>query len=129
MAKRFSTAKGPSQRQLRAGEVLRHALVEILQREDLTDPAMVGVSVTVTEVRPSPDLRQANVYCTSLGGRNTTAVVRALNDAAVFLRGLLGRKIELKFTPALRFLEDASFDEAERIDNLLADPAVKRDIS
>lgn len=129
MPKRFSTSNGPSQRQLRAGELVRHALVEILQREDLRDPALGGVSVTVSEVRPSPDLRHASVYCSALGGENTAEVVKGLNRVAPYLRGLLGKKIEMKFTPELRFVKDESFDEAERIDELLSRSDVQRDIS
>lgn len=128
MAKRFSNAKGPSQRQLRAGEVIRQALVEILSREELRDPALAGVSVTVSEVRASPDLKQATAYCTPLGGAGKDEVVAALNRVAPYLRGLLGKKIELKFTPALRFMSDESFAEAAKIDQLLSSPSVRRDL-
>lgn len=132
MASRFSTPKGPSQRQLRAGELIRHALVEILQREDLREPALEGVSVTVSEVRASPDLKQATVFCAPLGGSmskaSTADIVKALNRAAPHLRHLLGRRIDLKFTPALTFRDDASFREAARIDELLSRPDVKRDL-
>ncbi len=129
MAKRFSTAKGPSQRQLRAGELIRHALVEIMQRETLRDPALEGVSVTVSEVRVSPDLKQASVYAAPLGGENQVEVVGALNKVAPYLRGVLGKKIDLKFTPALKFMSDETFAEAQRIDALLARPDVARDLS
>ncbi|MEQ8936863.1 MAG: 30S ribosome-binding factor RbfA [Amphiplicatus sp.] len=129
MANRFSSAKGPSQRQLRAGELIRHALVEIFQREDLRDPALAGVSVTVSEVRPSPDLKQATAFVTPLGGGHEPEVVAALNKSAPFLRGLLGKRIDLKFTPALKFVADASFSEARRIDELLASPEVARDLA
>lgn len=128
MANRFSSAKGPSQRQLRAGELIRHALVEIFQREDLRDPALSGVSLTVSEVRASPDLKQATAFVSPLGGGDEAAIVAALNKSAPYLRGLLGRRIELKFTPALKFIADASFAEARRIDELLASPAVARDL-
>ena len=129
MAKRFSSSKGPSQRQLRAGELVRHALVDILMREELHEPALSGVSVTVTEVRPSPDLRHATVYCTALGGGDVEEVIAALNEAAPHLRGLLGRQIEMKFTPSLTFRRDGSFEEAARIDDLLARPEVRRDLA
>ncbi len=129
MTKRFSNSSGPSQRQLRAGEVLRHALVEIIQRETFHDPALAGVSVTVSEVRVSPDLKQASVYAAPLGGENQGEVVAALNKGAAYLRGLLGKNIDLKFTPALTFLSDETFSEAERIDALLARPDVARDLS
>ena len=132
MPSRFSSAKGPSQRQLRAGELIRHALVEILQREDLRDPALAGVSITVSEVRPSPDLKQATVYCAALGGAlkgdDPAQLIAALNRAAAAIRGHLGRRIDMKFTPALKFKADESFSEAQRIEDLLASPAVKRDL-
>lgn len=128
MANRFSSAKGPSQRQLRAGELIRHALVEIFQREDLRDPALSGVSLTVSEVRASPDLKQATAFVSPLGGGDEAAIVAALNKSAPYLRGLLGRRIDMKFTPALKFIADASFAEARRIDELLASPAVARDL-
>ncbi len=128
MPKRRSHARGPSQRQLRAGEVIRHALVDIFQRESLREPVLTGVSITVSEVRPSPDLRQASVFCTPLGGVNEAEVIAALNKAAPFLRGLLGRQIEMKFTPALLFRGDESFAEARKIDALLAREEVARDL-
>ncbi|WDI32651.1 30S ribosome-binding factor RbfA [Hyphococcus flavus] len=128
MAKRFSKTKGPSQRQLRAGELVRHALVEILQREPLRDPALDGVSVTVSEVRVSPDLKQASIYAAPLGGTAQDDVVSALNRVAPYLRSLLGKKIDMKFTPALTFKSDDTFEEARKIDALLARPDVARDL-
>lgn len=128
MSRRASRSKGPTQRQLRAGELMRHALAEILQRESLREPALAGVSVTVSEVRASPDLKQATVFCLPLGGERETEVVAALNHAAPRLRGLLGRKVDLKFTPTLKFVVDKSFAEARRIDELLARPDVARDL-
>lgn len=122
-------AQGPSQRQLRAGELVRHALVEILQEADIADPALVGVSITVTEVRMSPDLRHATVFVEPLGGGQAAEVVEALNRHARFLRGRLGHAIELKFTPQLKFLHDESFDEAQRMNRLFEDPRVRRDLS
>ena len=121
-------AQGPSQRQLRAGELVRHALVTILREEDVTDPALVGVSVTVTEVRMSPDLRHATVFTEPLGGVHANEVVDGLNRHAKFLRGRLGRSIELKFTPDLKFLHDESFNEAARMNRLFEDPRVRRDL-
>ncbi|MHA7873095.1 MAG: 30S ribosome-binding factor RbfA [Hyphococcus sp.] len=129
MAKRFSQSRGPTQRQRRAGELIRHALAEILQREDLREPALQGLSVTVSEVRVSPDLKQATAYAAPLGGAGQKDVVAALNKVAPYLRGLLGKKIEMKFTPALRFESDDTFAEAEKIDALLARPDVQRDLS
>jgi ribosome-binding factor A len=123
-----SGAQGPSQRQLRAGELVRHALVEILREEDIADPALQGVSVTVTEVRVSPDLRHAAVFVEPLGGAHAAEVVGGLNRHARFLRGRLGHAIEMKFTPELKFVHDESFDEAARMDRLFDDPRVRRDL-
>ena len=121
--------QGPSQRQLRAGELIRHALVEVLREEELQDEAMRGVSVTVTEVRLSPDLRHASVFVEPLGGGHAAEVVGALNRHAKFLRGRLGRHIDMKFTPELKFLHDVSFDEAERMARLFDDPRVRDDLA
>ena len=123
-----TSAKGPSQRQLRAGELIRHALVEILQREDLREPALGGVSITVSEVRTSPDLKQATVFCAPLGGGGEEEATAALNRAAPYIRHLLGRKIDMRYTPALKFRTDESFAEAQKIDALLASPKVRRDL-
>lgn len=113
-------ADGPSQRQLRAGELVRHALVEILSREDLREPALTGVSVTVGEVRASADLKHMSVFVAGLGRGDPHAIATALNRHAGFLRGRLGRAVSLKFAPELRFLPDLSYDEAARITALLA---------
>jgi ribosome-binding factor A len=121
--------QGPSQRQLRAGELVRHSLVEILREEEITgDPVLEGVSVTVTEVRMSPDLRHATVFVEPLGGGQASAVVQGLNRHTRFLRGRLGRAIDMKFTPELKFLHDESFDEAQRMNRLFDDPRVRRDL-
>ena len=121
MARRFETpSRGPSQRQLRAGELVRHALAEMLMRGEVHEESLRGLSVTISEVRASPDLRVATVYCTALGGEGTDEAVEALNLAAPRLRGVLGTKIATKFTPELRFRRDESFDEAQRIEALLA---------
>jgi ribosome-binding factor A len=123
-----SHAKGPSQRQLRVGEVLRHALSDIMRQTDIRDPDLSGVSVTVTEVKPSPDMRHATAFVEPLGGRNAGAIIAALNRHRGFLRGELGRTITLKFTPELRFVEDTSFAEAERIARILHSERVARDL-
>lgn len=120
---------GPSQRQLRAGELIRHALVEILREEDFDDEALAGTSVTLTEVRMSPDLRHAVCFIEPLGGEHAPEVVKALNRHVKFLRGRLGREIDMKFTPDLKFLHDESFDEAERIGRLFDDPKVRQDLA
>ena len=120
---------GPSQRQLRVGEMLRHALAEILNRSEIRDADLDGVSVTITQVKPSPDMRYATVYCAPLGGKNTGPVIAALNRHKGFLRGQMGHMISIKFTPDLRFVEDQSFAEAEKIENLLKSPEVQRDLA
>lgn len=123
---------GPSQRQLRAGELIRHALVEVLREEEISDPALSGVSVTVSEVRMSPDLKHALCFVEPLGagvtGQETADVVAALNRAARFLRGKLGRHIDMKFTPDLKFIHDESFNSAAAMDRLFADPRVQADL-
>ena len=122
--------RGPSQRQLRAGELVRHALVEILRAQEITDPDLAGVSVTLTEVRMSPDLRNATVFVEPLGGgEQAVVVVKALNRHHKFLRGRLGHAIDMKFTPALKFLHDETFDEAARMNRLFADPQVAQDLA
>lgn len=125
---RHAKSKAPSQRQLRAGELVRHALVDILAREEFRDPALQGVSVTVSEVRVSPDLKHAVAFVEPLGGAHADDVVAGLNRASAFLRGRLGREIDMKFTPRLRFLHDESFDAASDMDALLSSPEVARDL-
>src|ERR1700761_4363738 len=120
---------GPTQRQLRVGEMLRHALAEILSRSDIRDTDLDGVSVTITQVKPSPDMRYATVYCAPLGGGNADRVIAALNRHKGFLRGQMGHMISTKFTPDLRFAEAQSFAEAEKIENLLKSPEVQRDLA
>ncbi|MFN7180996.1 30S ribosome-binding factor RbfA [Hyphomonas sp.] len=131
MARKSASPGLPSQRQLRAGEIVRHALAEIIAREDFRDPDLAGVLVTVGEVRCSPDLKHANIFVTPLGDdteEGRAKLAAALNRASAFLRGRLGREIELKFTPVLNFIADKSYDEATAIDRLLADPRVRRDL-
>ncbi len=122
-------AKAPSQRQLRVGEELRHALAWILERGDIRDPGLGGVAVTVTEVRVSPDLRNATAFVMPLGGGESEDVVAALNRAAPFLRRKIGKAVKLKYLPGLNFIADRSFDQAGRIDDLLKDPSVARDLA
>ena len=121
--------KAPTQRQLRAGELMRHALVEIFREEEINDPALAGVSVTVSEVRMTPDLRSAVVFVEPLGGLNPREMVDGLNRHAKFIRGKLGRSIDMKFTPELKFFHDDSFNEAARIGRLFDDPKVRRDLT
>jgi len=102
--------------------------VEILREEDLQDPALAGVSVTVTEVRVSPDLKHALCFVEPLGGARAAEVTAGLNRVARFLRGRLGHAIEMRFTPQLRFVHDESFEAADKMNQLLSDPRVRRDI-
>ena len=120
--------KGPSQRQLRAGELIRHALAEILARGEVHDPVIEKHTITVPEVRLTPDLRLATIYVMPLGGRDTGEVLDALERNKRFLRGELAHRINMKFAPEIRFRLDERFDEADRIDKLLHDPRVTRDL-
>lgn len=119
---------GPSQRQLRAGELVRHALVDILAHEELRDPDLKGVSVTIGEVRASPDLKHMTAFVSALGPADPRMIAAALGRCAGFLRGRLARMIDLRFTPELHFQPDVSYDEARHIDELLASPEVARDL-
>ena len=114
-----SSQQEPGQRQLRVGEELRHVLAEVLGRDALRDPAMQGVSVTVSEVRVSPDLRRATAYVIPLGGREVGNVIDALNRAAGYIRGRVSRMVNMKFSPSFVFEADTAFDEAGRINALL----------
>ncbi|MBE0530514.1 MAG: 30S ribosome-binding factor RbfA [Rhodospirillales bacterium] len=121
--------KPVSQRQLRVGEAVRHALAEIFERGLLRDPSLSGVSVTVTEVKVSHDLRNAIAFVTPLGGGDADAVVEALGRAAPFLRRRVAEAVNLKFAPNLSFRIDESFDYAGRIEALLGNPEVARDLT
>ena len=114
---------GQSQRQLRVGEMLRHALSAILNRGDLRDPDLAGKSVTVTEVRMSPDLRNATAFVQPLGGGDATKVIAALGRAEPFLKRQVAAEVELRYVPSFSFTPDTSFDQATRIDALLKDAA------
>jgi ribosome-binding factor A len=120
---------GPSQRQLRVGEALRHAIAEVLRDNEIHDSDLDGVSVTITQVKPSPDMRYATVYCEPLGGQNAQAIIAALNRHKGFVRGEMGHKIAMKFTPELRFVEDESFAEAQKIETILKSDRVSRDLA
>lgn len=130
MPRHHQPAKHPggSQRQLRVGETVRHAIAEILAHGDVHDPDLESHIVTIPEVRMSPDLKLATVYVMPLGGTDTDAVIAALDRNKKFLRGDVARRVNLKFAPDLRFRVDDRFDEAERIEKLLRTPAVQRDI-
>jgi ribosome-binding factor A len=124
-----SAAPGGSQRQLRVGEIVRHAVAEILSQGHVHDPDLEGHIITVPEVRMSPDLKLATIYVMPLGGRDTDVVIAALERHKKFLRGEVARRVNLKFAPDIRFRADDRFDEAERIEKLLRTPAVQRDLA
>lgn len=129
--KKHANNHEPSQRQLRAGELVRHALVDVLAREEFRDPDLQGVTVTIGEVRCSPDLRHANIFCSPLGLNDKADIERVsagLNRAASFLRGRLGREIEMKFTPQLHFIPDLSYNEASEMDAVFRRAEVARDL-
>lgn len=121
--------KQPTQRQLRVGEELRHALVSIFERQELRDPVLRGISITVSEVRLGKDLRSAIVFVSPLGGDDAHEVVSALSRASGFLRGAVAKRVQLRYMPTLRFEHDQSFDEATHIDEIFRRPAVARDLT
>src|SRR5215468_4284202 len=124
-----SSASGGSQRQLRVGELVRHAVADILSQGSVHDADLEGHIITVPEVKMSPDLKLATVYVMPLGGRDTEVVIAALERNKKFLRGEVARRVNLKFAPDIRFRADQRFDEAERIEKLLRTPAVQRDLA
>jgi ribosome-binding factor A len=125
---RRESGNAPSQRALRAGELVRHALADIFSRGEVHDPVLESHLITVPEVRMSPDLRLATVYVMPLGGRDGREVLEALERNKRFLRGEIAHRINMKFAPDVRFRIDERFDEADRIDRLLRSPEVKRDL-
>ncbi len=126
---RGSPAAGPSQRQLRVGEELRHALVGILRDSHARDPDLREVNVTVTEVRVSPDLANATAFVMPFAGQNSVAIVAALNRASVYFRTLIARSVQLRHAPRISFALDTSFGYAAKIEGLLRDPEVQRDLA
>jgi ribosome-binding factor A len=120
--------RGPSQRQLKVGELIRHALAEIFSRGDVVDDVIARHSLTVPEVRMSPDLKIATCFVMPLGGGEAEEVVAHLEKHKRFLRGELSRRVTLKYMPELRFKVDTSFQTSARIDELLASPQVARDL-
>lgn len=128
MPKRFDNRSGPSQRQLRVGELIRRTLADLLLRGDLHDPDLDGALITVGEVRTSPDLRVATVFVLPLGGQDADRILAALNRAKNEIRRNLTREIRLKFSPELRFVLDETFDQMDRTRKMLADERVQRDL-
>lgn len=128
MTARDKGPKAPSQRQLKVGEVIRHALAEIFVRGEVMDEVVSKHSLTVPEVRMTPDLKLATAYVMPLGGGEAEVVVAHLEKHKRFLRGEVAKRVNLKFMPELRFKVDVSFEESARIDALLASPQVARDL-
>ncbi|MCW5697055.1 MAG: 30S ribosome-binding factor RbfA [Bauldia sp.] len=122
-----ASAKAPSQRQLRVGELIRHALAELLARGEVHDPDIEAMTITIPEVRMSPDLKLATCYVMPLGGRDAEKAVAALQRNQRYLRGAVGRTLTLRYTPDLRFRVDDTFAEGDRIDALLRSDKVRRD--
>ena len=134
MAPRSSAAKSrstaaPTQRQLRVGEEMRHALARIFERGELHDPALHEAPLTVTEVRVSPDLKRATAYVMPLAGRNAAEIMAGLKRGAGHLRRLVAQEVKLRVAPQIFFALDQSFDEASRIESLLRREDVARDLS
>ena len=122
------SSPGGSQRQRRVGELVRHALAEMLTRGDVHDPVIEKHMITIPEVRVTADLRLATIYVMPMGGRDAEEVVAAFERHKKYLRGEIAHRINLKFAPDIRFRVDDRFAEAERIDKLLRSPDVKRDL-
>ena len=123
-----SASRAPSQRQLRIAELVRHAISEALIRGEIIDDVITRHVISVPEVRMSPDLKVATAYIMPLGGKDGPAVIKALASHAKFLRGIIARKVTMKYTPNLRFLLDGSFEYATKIDGLLRTEEVSRDL-
>ena len=119
---------GPSQRMLRVGELVRHALASVFARGDIEDEALDGAVITVPEVRMSNDLKLANAYVMPLGGQRAEEIVEALNRHRKFIRGRISPDLGLKFAPEVKFFVDTTFDEFGRIDALLRTDRVQRDL-
>lgn len=119
MKRHQQNAKGPSQRQLRVGEQLRHIIAETMARGHFQNEALLDAHVTVAEVRVTPDLKQAKVFVMSLGGQDMEAILPALNAESSIFQKDIGRQLNMKFTPKVHFLRDESFDEAQKIDEIL----------
>ncbi|CAN7581337.1 30S ribosome-binding factor RbfA [Bosea sp. LjRoot90] len=123
-----SQGSGPSQRQLRVGELIRHALAEMLARGEIHDDVLAKYVITVPEVRLSPDLKLATCYIMPLGGQDVAPVLKALSGHTRYIRGEIAQRVNLKYAPNVRFLRDESFAEAERVDALLYSEKVRQDL-
>jgi ribosome-binding factor A len=123
-----SSRSAPTQRQLRIGELVRHKLAEMLARGEIHDDIIASHVITVPEVRLSPDLKLASAYVVTLGGDDTAVVIEALNRNKKYIRAQVAQAVNLKFAPDIRFLRDETFEEASRIDQLLASAKVRQDI-
>ncbi len=121
-------ARGPSQRQLRAGELVRHAVADVLTREEIHHEDLAGVAITVTEVALSPDLRQATCYIMPLGGKDSDKILKALHRIRPWMGGQVAKRVSLKFAPRLHFRVDGSFDNASHINDLLRREDVAPDL-
>jgi ribosome-binding factor A len=128
LTRRSKSSAPPSQRQLRIGELIRHKLAELLARGEIHDDVVASHVVTIPEVRLSPDLKLATAYVVTLGGADTEAVIEALNNNKRYIRGEVAQALNLKFAPDIRFRRDETFDEASRIDRLLASSKVRQDV-
>ena len=126
---RKSSSSAPSQRMLRVGELVRHALADLLARGEIMDPKIENLVITVPEVRMTPDLKLASAYVMPLGGENAAEVVKALNSHARFIRGQLSSRVNMKYSPDIRFFVDDTFEEAGRIDALLRSEHVQQDLA
>jgi ribosome-binding factor A len=126
--RRTEKTTGPSQRQLRVGELIRHALAEMLTRGQVHDDVLASHVVTIPEVRMSPDLRLATAYIMPLGGKDASGVLAALERNKRYIRGEVAHAVNLKFAPEIRFVVDETFDEAQRIDEILRSPKVAQDL-
>ena len=129
MSKDRQKPSGPNQRMLRVGELVRHALAAVFARGEIEDPLLAGKVITVPEVRMAPDLKLANAYIMPLGGDKAAEIVEALNRHKKFIRGRVAPKLNLKFTPYLKFVVDDTFDAYGGIDALLRSERVARDLA
>lgn len=127
-SKKSASGKAPSQRQLRVGELIRHKLAEMLTRGEIHDDVLASHVITIPEVRLSPDLKLATAYVIVLGDAGTAEVLEALAQNKRYIRGELAQSVNLKFAPDIRFRRDETFEEASRIDALLASPKIRHDV-